>query len=413
MHVADKIQQGVASIPTGIYQVSATLNDATTGALLGTGSHSVIIQTASTIEAIINLTSPATGDQVPESPSVVFIFDTSIPGRLLAFEHSSFSQSPQDAVADLNSPLKVFDINVTQPGSKDYPVISPGIATRPWMAGKKFSWYFLGSYPNSTDTKSSAINTFVVIPSDPIYRQLVAALTGVPDPIGSTYSNLISSGYTLNLRGRFSFQGGDNASSQQIDATRLLSLLSDLARRQPTTQRWRCHPITSWMEEFPMKRSLPLFVIIIIAALLAAPAWNFQDKKPIAAYIMKVVNNVERRSSSTTGWTKALLLSELKAGYEVRTQEKSFAMIKFADDSKVAVREKSIITISGEVQGGKILNRDVYISVDEQLSRSKNKRPNNSDSLLRSLLLPSVERKAEPASIWRESRRHHHYYRCR
>lgn len=115
------------------------------------------------------------------------------------------------------------------------------------------------------------------------------------------------------------------------------------------------------MEEFPMKRSLPLFIIIIIAALLAAPAWNFQDKKPIAAYIMKVVNNVERRSSSTTGWTKALLLSELKAGYEVRTQDKSFAMIKFADDSKVAVREKSIITISGEVQGGKILNRDVYI----------------------------------------------------
>ncbi len=111
-----------------------------------------------------------------------------------------------------------------------------------------------------------------------------------------------------------------------------------------------------------MKRSFALVVIIVVAALLAAPAWNFQDKKPIAAYIMKVVNNVERRSSSTTGWTKAVLLNELKAGYEVRTQEKSFAMIKFADDSKVAVREKSIITIQGDVDAkGKILNRDVYI----------------------------------------------------
>jgi hypothetical protein len=115
------------------------------------------------------------------------------------------------------------------------------------------------------------------------------------------------------------------------------------------------------MEDFPMKRSFTLVIIVIVAALLAAPAWNFQDKKPIAAYIMKVVNTVERRSGSTQGWTKAVLLSELKAGYEVRTQEKSFAMIKFADDSKVAVREKSIITISGEVAGGKILNRDVYI----------------------------------------------------
>ena len=111
-----------------------------------------------------------------------------------------------------------------------------------------------------------------------------------------------------------------------------------------------------------MKRSFALVVIVVIAALMAAPAWNFQDKKPIAAYIMKVVNNVERRNSSTTGWTKALLLNELKAGYEVRTQEKSFAMIKFADDSKVAVREKSIITIQGDVDAkGKILNRDIYI----------------------------------------------------
>jgi len=111
-----------------------------------------------------------------------------------------------------------------------------------------------------------------------------------------------------------------------------------------------------------MKRSFGLVIIVVVAALLAAPAWNFQDKKPVAAYIIKVVKDVERRSSGTTGWSKALLLSELKAGYEVRTQEKSFAMIKFADDSKVAVREKSIITISGETDAnGKILNRDVYI----------------------------------------------------
>jgi hypothetical protein len=115
------------------------------------------------------------------------------------------------------------------------------------------------------------------------------------------------------------------------------------------------------MEELQMNRSFVLVIIVIVAALLAAPAWNFQDKKPIAAYIIKVVKDVERRSSPTSGWSKALLLSELKSGYEVRTQDKSFAMIKFADESKVSVREKSIITIQGEVSGNKILNRDVYI----------------------------------------------------
>ncbi len=104
-----------------------------------------------------------------------------------------------------------------------------------------------------------------------------------------------------------------------------------------------------------------LVIIVVVAALLAAPAWNFQEKKPIAAYIIKVVKDVERRAGKTEGWSKALALSELKAGYEVRTQEQSLALIKFADDSKVTVRPKSILTIQGEVQGGKILNRDIYI----------------------------------------------------
>jgi hypothetical protein len=115
------------------------------------------------------------------------------------------------------------------------------------------------------------------------------------------------------------------------------------------------------MEDSTMKRSFILVLIVVVAALLAAPAWNFQEKKPIAAYIIKVVKDVERRSGKTEGWSKALALTELKAGYEVRTQEQSLALIKFADDSKVTVRPKSILTIQGEVQGGKILNRDIYI----------------------------------------------------
>jgi hypothetical protein len=109
------------------------------------------------------------------------------------------------------------------------------------------------------------------------------------------------------------------------------------------------------------KRSFALVAIIAVAALLLAPAWNFQqDKKSITAIIIKVKNDVERKTP-TTAWTKALLLSELKAGHEVRTMEKSLALIKFSDESKVIVREKSLLTVQGEVEGKRILNRDVYI----------------------------------------------------
>lgn len=108
------------------------------------------------------------------------------------------------------------------------------------------------------------------------------------------------------------------------------------------------------------KRSFVLVVIIAVAALLAAPAWNFQqDKRDIQAYIIKVVRDVERKS--TTGWSKAITTDQLKSGQEVRTGEKSFAMIRFSDESKVAVREKSIITIAGQMQGRQIVDRDVYI----------------------------------------------------
>jgi hypothetical protein len=108
------------------------------------------------------------------------------------------------------------------------------------------------------------------------------------------------------------------------------------------------------------KRSFVLVVIIVVAALLAAPAWNFQqDKRDIQAHIIKVVRDVERKS--TTGWSKAVTTDQLKSGQEVRTGEKSLAIILFADQSKVAVREKSVITIAGEMQGRQIINRDVFI----------------------------------------------------
>jgi hypothetical protein len=65
--------------------------------------------------------------------------------------------------------------------------------------------------------------------------------------------------------------------------------------------------------------------------------------------------------SPAQGWQKALPLSTLKSGYEVKTDKGSLAMILFADQSKLILREKSIVTIKGEVKGKEILSRSVHM----------------------------------------------------
>jgi hypothetical protein len=233
--LADKIQKGVASLPAGIYQLSASLNDASAGTQLATATHTITISGSSTTEAVINLTSPSNDERVPQSPQVVFIFDTSIPGRLLCFEHSTLSQSPQDATRDLNSSLKCVDYAQNSRGTNQVTATYPGISTRPWMAGKKYSWLFLGSTSTgggATETRSSPIWSFTVQSNDPNYNSLVMALSNAPDPIGSTYANMVNIGYALAFSSAnpIRIQEG-NGPLRPIDITQVLTLLGDLGRR--------------------------------------------------------------------------------------------------------------------------------------------------------------------------------------
>jgi len=109
------------------------------------------------------------------------------------------------------------------------------------------------------------------------------------------------------------------------------------------------------------KNSILLF-ILVVAVLVMSPAWSPQDgKKDIQAILIKVINNVEK-NAPTKGWTKAVTLDQLKSGYEVRTQQRSIAVIKFQDNSKLVVRQKSIAQIKGEVQGRQILDRQVHMT---------------------------------------------------
>jgi hypothetical protein len=231
--LADKIQQGVAAVPTGIYTINATLNDATSGAALGSASHSITIESASTVEAVLNLTSPANGERAPLSPTVIFNFDNSIPGRLLAFEHSNMSQSPDDATRDLNSSLKILDVQVNQRGTNQIVATFPGVALRPWTANTKVSWLFLGQMPGSSDVRRSAIWSFTIVPSDPLVNSILNALSNAPDPIGSTYNNLLNAGYvfTFSASDPIYIQDGEGGTLRAVDMSEVLSLLNSLQTR--------------------------------------------------------------------------------------------------------------------------------------------------------------------------------------
>jgi hypothetical protein len=171
---------------------------------------------------------------VAQSPQVVFIFDTSIPGRLLAFEHSNVMQSPEDATRDLNSNLKVLDVAVTSRGTNQITAVYPGDALRPWLPGKKISWLFLGSASTgggATETRRSPVWSFTIVSSDPNFTNLLNALSSAPDPIGSTFANLLSSGYILAYSNTnpIRFQEG-NGLAQTIDISQVLALLNELAQ---------------------------------------------------------------------------------------------------------------------------------------------------------------------------------------
>ena len=109
-----------------------------------------------------------------------------------------------------------------------------------------------------------------------------------------------------------------------------------------------------------IKKKIVIMSVLVLLGVLTLGQKTEQDKKDISAYIVKVIRDVNMKSP-TTGWQKAVPLSKLKSGYEVQTDKGSLAMILFADQSKLILREKSIVTIKGEVQGKEILSRSVHM----------------------------------------------------
>jgi hypothetical protein len=110
-----------------------------------------------------------------------------------------------------------------------------------------------------------------------------------------------------------------------------------------------------------MNRSRIVVVALGLCLLALNLGWRQpQDKRDIQAILVKVVKDVTKKGP-TAGWQQAIPLDRLRSGYQVRTQEGSLAMIRFADETKLVVRQKSIVEIKGQVQGKQILDRNIYL----------------------------------------------------
>ncbi len=110
-----------------------------------------------------------------------------------------------------------------------------------------------------------------------------------------------------------------------------------------------------------MKHSRVFIGIVAVGLLLANLGLTPpQEKRDIQAFLLKVVKDVSKKSS-TKSWERAIPMDRLRSGYQLKTESGSLALIRFADESKLLVREKSIVEIKGKVQGRQIVDRDVHV----------------------------------------------------
>lgn len=109
--------------------------------------------------------------------------------------------------------------------------------------------------------------------------------------------------------------------------------------------------------------NLKKLVILAAAAALMLSSLALvpqQDTRDIQAVVVKVVRDVKKKSAAT-GWQQALPADRLRSGYQLRTDDRSLAMVMFPDQSKLIIRAKSIVEIKGQKQDKQIVDRSVHV----------------------------------------------------
>lgn len=95
----------------------------------------------------------------------------------------------------------------------------------------------------------------------------------------------------------------------------------------------------------------PKLPVVLFLIALQAPAFGAGPANGSVALVSKVILDVSRKESEKE-WETAKRGETLSTGDKVRTGEKSLAIIKFKDNSLVRVRERSELTVTGEVHRG-------------------------------------------------------------
>ena len=108
-----------------------------------------------------------------------------------------------------------------------------------------------------------------------------------------------------------------------------------------------------------MKRFITLSIALII--ILSCPAFSGDKPKGDApvAILMKTIKDVSYKKGNTD-WTNAKTGIPLSTNDEVKTGDKSLALIKFTDNSILRVRENSSLKIYADKNKGD-LSKNTYI----------------------------------------------------
>ncbi len=113
---------------------------------------------------------------------------------------------------------------------------------------------------------------------------------------------------------------------------------------------------------------------LLVGALLLPLAAAAQPSEPVEALVVRTVRDVERRAGAGGAWADAVRLDRLLSGYQVRTGPESLTVVEFADETKLVVRERSLLEIRGRVEAGRIASREVEVT-EGNVAFSVTKRP--------------------------------------
>jgi hypothetical protein len=107
-------------------------------------------------------------------------------------------------------------------------------------------------------------------------------------------------------------------------------------------------------------RKVVIFAAVAALVLSSMALVPQQDTRDIQAVVVKVVRDVQKKAAAT-GWQKAVPADRLRSGYQLRTDDRSLAMVMFPDQSKLIIRAKSIVEIKGQKQDKQIVDRNVHV----------------------------------------------------